>query len=403
MEFNDYTMKRLYIFLLLLLPIGMVAQYAKWELGFVFGGIGYQGDLVGSTYPVLDDAKPEYGLSLERTFSPNTGLRFLTTHAAYEGKDVTEYRRAFSYSASITQLSAQFKWDILGHKRYPGPYQFNKLFSPYGFIGFGIAYLDVNTSFPNTENETQRFLMEEDQSIGYPLINPLASVGLGLKLDLGRRTFIHAEAGTQTAFSDYLEGVSASANPDANDWLSYARVGLTIRFLPKDSDKDGIANEDDACPNIKGAWSALGCPDKDEDGVEDLEDLCPEQVGTRALNGCPDIDHDGVADREDDCPFLSGSKLTKGCPDFDDDGIADQDDHCPFLPGQRARRGCPILDTNADGSISDEIDSCQPDHFSEALEHISNRTKKLSEFIKIFTSFPSKQEVETPSDSVFDF
>src|SRR5512133_443481 len=62
-----------------------------------------------------------------------------------------------------------------------------------------------------------------------------------------------------------------------------------------DSDRDGIANSKDACPNTAGpaheAASSNGCPpDRDQDGIADAEDACPEVNGSGAsdpkLNGC---------------------------------------------------------------------------------------------------------------------
>jgi len=109
---------------------------------------------------------------------------------------------------------------------------------------------------------------------------------------------------------------------------------------------------------VKGAWSAMGCPDEDQDGVEDLEDLCPAIPGSPQLNGCPDKDGDGVADRSDKCPGQVGSVLTYGCPDRDADGLANFEDECPKLPGPKGRRGCPLLDTDADGALEDETALC---------------------------------------------
>src|SRR5688572_2894585 len=39
-----------------------------------------------------------------------------------------------------------------------------------------------------------------------------------------------------------------------------------------------------------------------------------------------DRDNDGVPDDEDECPRLKGNAFSKGCPDEDNDGVADKDD-----------------------------------------------------------------------------
>ena len=42
-----------------------------------------------------------------------------------------------------------------------------------------------------------------------------------------------------------------------------------------------------------------GCPDSDGDGIADKDDACPNKAGSAAMNGCPDSDGDGVSDPKD--------------------------------------------------------------------------------------------------------
>jgi hypothetical protein len=94
---------------------------------------------------------------------------------------------------------------------------------------------------------------------------------------------------------------------------------------PDDTDADGIADRDDACPYAYGVKSAdhrrNGCPvlDADDDGVDDRDDACPARAGVKSAdakqNGCPaDTDGDGVPDGLDGCPAVKGSAATNGCP-----------------------------------------------------------------------------------------
>ncbi|TMM53312.1 hypothetical protein FEE95_19810 [Maribacter algarum] len=81
--------------------------------------------------------------------------------------------------------------------------------------------------------------------------------------------------------------------------------------------------------------------DTDGDGVADADDACPSEAGLAALGGCPDADSDGVADKDDSCPNEAGLSDLAGCPDADGDGIADKDDACPNEAGVAALDGCP--------------------------------------------------------------
>jgi hypothetical protein len=42
-----------------------------------------------------------------------------------------------------------------------------------------------------------------------------------------------------------------------------------------------------------------------------------QMFGLAALNGCPDTDGDGIADKDDACPDVFGLAALKGCPDTD--------------------------------------------------------------------------------------
>ncbi len=134
-------------------------------------------------------------------------------------------------------------------------------------------------------------------------------------------------------------------------------VGFNYNFGQGDSDKDGIPDKKDACPEEPGLKEFNGCPDTDGDKIPDNKDNCPEEFGTEIMNGCPDSDGDGVADNEDECPDQVGLVEFNGCPDSDGDGVADKDDECPEEAGAEGNKGCPWPDTDGDG-VSDDVDAC---------------------------------------------
>ena len=134
-------------------------------------------------------------------------------------------------------------------------------------------------------------------------------------------------------------------------------AGLTFKFGGKDTDKDGIYDKDDLCPETPGLKQFQGCPDTDGDGIPDKDDACPDQAGLQEFQGCPDTDGDGIPDKDDACPEVAGLKSLQGCPDADGDGIADKDDKCPEVAGPKANGGCPWPDTDGDG-VLDKDDLC---------------------------------------------
>jgi OmpA-OmpF porin, OOP family len=113
-----------------------------------------------------------------------------------------------------------------------------------------------------------------------------------------------------------------------------------------DKDADGITDAEDRCPDAKGSSELKGCPDADSDKVADIDDKCP---GTKAgyvvdATGCAlDNDKDGLVNEEDACPEKPGTASLKGCPDSDGDGVADNEDRCPEVKGSIANKGCPEM------------------------------------------------------------
>lgn len=114
-----------------------------------------------------------------------------------------------------------------------------------------------------------------------------------------------------------------------------------------DRDNDGVADENDKCPDVPGLANLMGCPDRDGDGIADGDDKCPDKAGTAKYGGCPvpDTDGDGINDEMDKCPNEKGVARYQGCPvpDKDGDGVNDEEDKCPDRQGPVANQGCPEI------------------------------------------------------------
>ena len=156
------------------------------------------------------------------------------------------------------------------------------------------------------------------------------------------------------AFVEYSIG-KINENPEVN--YGVLALGVSYDFGVGDTDKDGVNDKKDKCPDVPGLKEFEGCPDTDEDGVPDPQDDCPEVAGPAENNGCPDTDGDTVLDKDDACPEVAGLVELGGCPDADEDGIADKDDECPDVAGPAENNGCPWPDTDNDG-VADKDDAC---------------------------------------------
>ncbi len=213
-------------------------------------------------------------------------------------------------------LDGSFKYDV---NKIIGQTSF---FDPYALLGGGYTWVDKN---------------------GAGTFN----FGLGFNLWFNENIGLNFQSVGKHVFNDfYLE----------NNHLQHS-VGLVIKFGGKDTDKDGIYDKFDLCPEVPGLPQFKGCPDTDGDGIQDSEDTCPTVAGLAEFQGCPDTDGDGIPDNLDACPTEKGSKANRGCPDTDGDGVVDKDDACPKVAGPAANKGCPWPDTDGDG-VLDKDDKC---------------------------------------------
>lgn len=123
--------------------------------------------------------------------------------------------------------------------------------------------------------------------------------------------------------------------------------------LVDDRDKDGVADKDDGCPDLRGPKENKGCPwgDKDKDGVTDNIDKCPDVFGTAKNSGCPE-------------------EIDKA-KDSDGDGVPDIADSCPNTKGDKSNRGCPIVTDKQKEIVSNAISNLEFENNSSVIEQSS--------------------------------
>ena len=145
----------------------------------------------------------------------------------------------------------------------------------------------------------------------------------------------------KSTYHHQVMGISAGI------WLGSS--GNAAPLKNRDTDKDGVDDQEDGCPLQPGPPENHGCPvtDTDHDGVDDLHDSCRTIPGLARYNGCPipDTDHDGIDDEHDSCPTVPGLARYNGCPipDRDHDGVNDEIDKCPDTAGPPENQGCPVV------------------------------------------------------------
>lgn len=375
MKKNRFILAFLYVAMFASLPLS--AQ--NWEGGLFVGGINYQGDLVVPAF-TFQETNVGIGLVIRNNINSKMALRGNLLFGQLNGADANwdepafRQRRNFSFESTITELSINFEYSpFSGSEWLKGNDKFIRNISPYGFIGAGVAFWDPTTNFNVSEAGTSPPAttinrINEDMDSEFSTTAFTVPIGGGIKADITDKIIGGLEFGVRFPFTDYLDGVSAAANPDLDDWYWFAGATVTFRIqedekkedpLPMitDKDNDGVPDNIDQCPDTPGKDLFDGCPDRDNDMLADKDDRCPDEPGT--IHGCPDADGDGLADIEDDCPNEKGLMVDKGCPkvdgDSDGDGVADSIDECPNAAGPVNLKGCP--DSDRDG-IADKYDAC---------------------------------------------
>ena len=218
-----------------------------------------------------------------------------------------------------------------------------------------------------------------------------------------------AGGGINFWFTDHLgvnlqTGYHHGFQKNGTDYFQHS-AGIVIKFGSKDTDKDGIPDNKDACPEVAGLKEFNGCPDTDGDGIPDKDDACPQVKGPKEFNGCPDTDGDGIPDKDDACPEVAGPKKFNGCPDTDGDGIPDKDDKCPDVAGPAENGGCPWPDTDGDG-VLDKDDLCPevagPASNKGCPEPDENEQKKLNQYAKTILFDTGKATIKFQSAEVLN-
>lgn len=352
--------------LLLLVAVGSVNaqdQNNPWQISFGVNAVDF--------YPSNEDPQPPLGSFGDEYFNVTDHWNIIPSISTLAVSKHVGSGFSVGARGSLNKIEkfGDQNVDDLSHYALDGTIKYNLLdtkFQPYIEIGGGYTWVD-------------------DIGAG------TANGGLGFNYWFTDNLGLNVQTTYKHVFEDY--GTTHFQHV----------AGLAIRFGGTDTDKDGVYDKDDACPEVPGLKDFNGCPDSDGDGIEDSKDACPNEAGLPELNGCPDSDGDGVADNVDACPTVAGLANLAGCPDADGDGVADKDDDCPNEVGPASNKGCPFVDKDGDG-VLDKDDAC-PDvagtvanngcpEVTEAVQ------KTLNDYAKTILFDSGKSTIKAQSNTV---
>ena len=210
------------------------------------------------------------------TISPMVGKAFFAKNRSLENEQFTSIAFGYEFddkwAAELAYLTLEpevedsvLEVDI-DHYRLDGLYHLaqGKL-RPYVVAGLGESELELNSAIK--EHDT------------------FANLGVGVKYALSSFFFLRSDVrlvqGLDSGESDYLAGVGALFKfGHSVSTKPYTKKAKKIE-KPSDSDKDGISDDKDQCPNsaLGAVVDPQGCAvdnDLDKDGVVNAEDHCPD-------------------------------------------------------------------------------------------------------------------------------
>lgn len=221
-----------------------------YEFGLNLGRMVYQGDLTPSPIGSFRTSRTSFGLSAAKILRMGFSVRAAFAHGGLAGNDgiysspAYRQQRNFRFSGPVNELTGQLVWS------YPGVPRYGKGFSPYLFVGAGLALMKLrpdasafNAEYFGTEAAQIQAGLAADAAHGTPSVLPVAMAGIGMKYFFHQSWGLNLEAGYRTSFSDYLDGFSQSVNPALNDHYMNYSVGLLYRRGKKGPSLD--------CPRIR--------------------------------------------------------------------------------------------------------------------------------------------------------
>ena len=218
-------MKNYTTFLLFALLSSSALAQSGIELGLIGGSSFYQGDLTEGHFWEFKETSIGAGLFARFPINDTWNMRAGLSYIRIAGTDLDNGdrdRRAFAFHNNMVEFSLVGEFEPWGSNRIAG----SMPVSPYLVFGSGVVYTNPVVDFSRFTGDLLTRNVIRDRDTPYSKLRVIIPVGLGVKVPMGDSWLVGLEAAVRYPFTDYLDGISYSANPEKNDW--YALIGLTL-------------------------------------------------------------------------------------------------------------------------------------------------------------------------------
>jgi hypothetical protein len=218
----------------LILGTTLTKGQERMEIGGFLGGSGYLGDLNKSDW-ASKEPKAAFGLLARYNLSDYFALRASFLHGQLAGRDSHYADRAFrnfTTTSPINEMSIQAEWHLWPLAQPRLPRFFKPSFSPFLFVGLGVAMTQPRPDMENMIVSKPEFVMgaEIDRNATFSSIHGVIPFGTGFKYRLHYHWTITLEVAFRLTFSDYLDGISFAANPKKTDRYQFWGLTMAYRF-----------------------------------------------------------------------------------------------------------------------------------------------------------------------------
>jgi opacity protein-like surface antigen len=211
-------------------PLLLSAQ--KFSIGLLAGVATYQGDVTEkySTQGISEN-KPTFGGFVKYHFKDNLSVRANYLQGVISG-DENIYRntpwriqRGFSFKSPITEIATMVEWDALNWHFGNNGYAQGQKLSLYvmGGVGFVKTNPVVDFNEPNPMYEDVNI----DKLAQYSRNHIVIPMGVGIKWRITPNQTLSLEAANRLTFTDYLDGISKTAQPKYGDWYLIGMISFS--------------------------------------------------------------------------------------------------------------------------------------------------------------------------------
>jgi len=181
-------------------------------IGYVgVGSANYYGELTAPDN-FLGKVKYSASFGLEHFLTNRISTRAEITWFQISGNDADapESRkvRNLNFQSNNIEASVQGTFNLLPNGRR---FYQRQVVNFYGFLGFGILYMNPKTMYNGNLVALQPL---QTEGVKYSKIQPVIPFGGGMKLKVGPFFNIAFEGGMRKTFTDYIDDVSAKSYPD---------------------------------------------------------------------------------------------------------------------------------------------------------------------------------------------